>query len=48
MDGHHVYVSNGDADTKIVSAALDASKEKPVTVVADHEFHDKISTCGEI
>ena len=35
INGHHVYVCNGDADTKIVSTALDASKEKPVTVVAD-------------
>ena len=32
IDGHHVYVCNGDADTKIVSTALDASKEKTVTL----------------
>ena len=35
IDGHHVYACSSDADTKIVSTALDASKEKPVTVVAD-------------
>ena len=35
INGHHVYVCNGDADTKIVSTALDASKEKQVMVVAD-------------
>ena len=30
-----MYVCSSDADTKIVSTELDASKEKPVTVVAD-------------
>jgi hypothetical protein len=34
-DGHNVYVCTGDADTKIVSTALDVSREKEVVVVAD-------------
>ena len=33
--GHHVHVCTGDADTKIVSTALEVANESEVTVVAD-------------
>lgn len=34
-DGHSVYICTGDADTMIVSTALDVSKRNATTVVAD-------------
>ena len=34
-DGQRVYVCKGDADTKIVSTALDIAKNSPAIVVAD-------------
>ena len=34
-DGQNVHICQGDADTKIVSTALELSKKEPTTVVAD-------------